>query len=267
MIVAVNAPVLNTQKIGSQGHPIIVMHGWGQSLHSMKALGELLGKTYQVHLIDLPGFGLSSAPADDWDTQEYAECIYRYIKDNALEKVDLLGHSFGGRVAIRLTSKHPDVVRSMILVNSGGLKRTLSGKRKWRAKYIGLLSKTIKQIDKTFGSKIFENWFVPRFASIDYRNAGGLRNILVKVVNEDVTEDAQRIKNPCFILWGEKDTETPLESGERFHALITGSQFVVLPGKDHFPFLGDGAHLCARYILNFLKTLPGEPGPAVGKEI
>lgn len=260
-----NTPVLNAQKIGSSGHPILLMHGWGQSLHSLVALGELLGKTYQVHLIDLPGFGLSPAPTEDWDTKQYAECIYQYIKQNNLEKADLLGHSFGGRVAIRLTSAHPEIVRSMILINSGGLKRPLIGKRKLRSQYIGLLSKTIKQIDKTFGSKIFETWFVPRFASLDYRNAGSLRNILVKAVNEDVTEDALRIKNPSFILWGEKDQETPLESGERFHALISGSQFVVLPGKDHFPFLGDGAHLCARYILNFLKTLPENPKYA-GKE-
>ncbi|MBY0360151.1 MAG: alpha/beta hydrolase [Candidatus Obscuribacterales bacterium] len=255
---AANTPVLNTQKIGSQGHPILLMHGWGQSLYSLQALGELLGKTHQVHLIDLPGFGKSPAPDEDWDTKQYAERIYQYVKENNLKQVDLLGHSFGGRVSIRLTSAHPEIVRSMILINSGGLKRTLTGKRKLRAKYSGLLSKTIKQIDKMTGSKIFENWFVPRFASLDYKNAGSLRNILVKAVTEDVTEDAQKIKNPTFILWGEKDQETPLESGERFHALISGSQFVVLPGKDHFPFLGDGAHLCARYILNFLKTLPGE---------
>ena len=79
-----------------------------------------------------------------------------------------------------------------------------------------------------------------------------------KAVNEDVTEDAKKVSVPTFILWGEKDDETPVEMAYRFNELIKDSKLVVLPGKDHFPFLRDGAHPCAHHIKGFLKSLKAE---------
>ncbi len=248
--------VLNTVKLGDSGDPILVMHGWGQSMQVMRPLGELLSKYGRVHLIDLPGFGGSPHPGADWDTVDYAERIYQYIKDENLQAVHLVGHSFGGRVSIRLASRHSEVVKSVILVNSGGLKRKLSGTKLVKTKLIGMLGKVLKSVDKLSGARTFAGWFAPKFGSTDYKNAGALRTILVKTVNEDVSADAGKITAPTFLLWGEVDQETPLEMGQRLQALITGARLVVLPGKDHFPFIGDGAHLCAHHILKFLQAQP-----------
>jgi pimeloyl-ACP methyl ester carboxylesterase len=246
---------LHVETMGKSGPSLLMMHGWGQNLESLRTLGELLSQHAQVHLIDMPGFGLSPAPEVDWDTIEYAERILRYLEEKSIDQAILLGHSFGGRVSVRLASRHPERVEAIVLINSGGLKR-LPGKWKLKAQLIRVLGKTLKNLDKTAGTKSYESWFVPRFASIDYKNAGRLRNILVKTVNEDVSEDATKIKAPVFLLWGELDTETPLEMGQRFNSLIPGSKLLVLPGKGHFPFSGDSAHLCARYIIEFLKSLP-----------
>ncbi|HEY9680847.1 MAG TPA: alpha/beta hydrolase [Oculatellaceae cyanobacterium] len=245
---------LHVEIIGGSGNDLLMLHGWGQNLESMRALGELLSKHARVHLVDLPGFGRSPAPSEDWDTIGYAERIRQYLIDNNIERADMLGHSFGGRVSIRLSSRYPELVRSVTLINSGGLKR-VQGKVKLKSRAIQMLGKTLKKIDKAFGSTSYEDWFVPKFASVDYKNAGRLRNILVKTVNEDVTEDARKITAPVFLLWGELDTETPVEMGQRFNSIIRDSKLVVLPGKGHFPFLGDSAHLCARYIIEFFKGL------------
>ena len=248
---------MHVEVMGKSGPPLLMMHGWGQNLESLRTLAELLSKHAQIHLIDLPGFGRSPAPEEDWDTIGYSERIFRYLQDNSLERVDLLGHSFGGRVSVRLASHHPERVRSVLLINSGGLKRQ-PGKGNLKSKVVRVLGKTLKQVDKATGSKYYEGWFVSKFASPDYKNAGKLRNILVKSVNEDVSDDARKIAAPTFLLWGELDTETPLEMGQRFNSLIANSKLVVLPGKGHFPFTGDSAHLCARYIIEFLKSLPAD---------
>ena len=255
---------LHVEKLGNAGNDLLMLHGWGQNLESLRALGELLSKNARVHLIDLPGFGRSPAPLEDWDTIGYAERIRKYLLDNNIERADLLGHSFGGRVCVRLTSRYPELVRSVTLINSGGLKRA-QGKAKLKSRAIQILGKTLKKLDKTIGTNVWESWFVPRFASTDYKNAGKLRTILVKTVNEDVTEDAGKIDAPVFLLWGELDTETPLEMGQRYNSIIRNSKLVVLPGKGHFPFLGDSAHLCARYIIEFLKGVNAETAHA-GKE-
>lgn len=243
--------------------PIVMMHGWGQSLRSMRLLGELLANYYTVYLIDLPGFGKSEKPETDWDTREYAVGMRQFAEEQGIKKCYLLGHSFGGRVSIRLASMYPELVAGVVLINSGGLKRQLQFPKNIRAKCIGMLSKTIKALDASFGSNLFQNWFVPKYASLDYKNAGEMRNILVKAVNEDLTQDSQQVKCPTFILWGKDDQETPLESGKRFHELIKGSQFVALPGKDHFPFIDEGAHICAYYIQPFLATIKEEEAACV----
>ena len=250
-----DSPLYNVV-LGAGQPPLVILHGWGQSLEVMRPLGELFAKYREVHLIDLPGFGKSPKPPVDWDTNQYADRILRYCQEMKLEHVDLLGHSFGGRISVRMAYKKPELLRSLILINSHGLRLSQPFPKNIRPQLLKAASGWCKSIDKFFGSKIFENWFVPRYGSRDYKNAGAMKNILVKTVNEDVTEQAKRIRLPVLLLWGGEDKETPVAIGEKFHELIGNSKLIVLPGKDHYPFLGESAHLCVYHILNFLNSLP-----------
>ncbi len=246
---------INAVRMGKSGDVVLMMHGWGLSLDSMRLLGELLGKWNQVIIVDLPGFGKTPKPCADWDTNQYAERMAKYIDEQQISPVHLVGHSFGGRVAIRLASHFPEKVKSVVLINSGGLQRKLTGKRKFKSMRLKLLARSCKFIDKVTGTNIFQTWYTPKYASADYLNAGPLKAILVKAVTEDVTSDAASMQAPTFMLWGEKDDETPVEFGQRLKKLIKNSQLVVMPGKDHFPFIDEGAHLCASYILRFFRSL------------
>lgn len=243
---------INYIKLGEKGSPIVMMHGWGQSLESFRILGDLLSRYHQVYIIDFPGFGKSPKPDEDWDTIDYARAIDGFFEQLNLANAIVIGHSFGGRVGVRLAARYAKRVNALILINAHGLKTMQTGKKLWRSKALKFLSNILKWSDATFNTKSFENWFVPKFASRDYRNAGPLKNILVKTVTEDVSDDARQITCPTFLLWGEKDTETPVDIGYRYSKLISKSKLVVLPEKDHFPFIDEGAHVCATYILNFL---------------
>jgi pimeloyl-ACP methyl ester carboxylesterase len=247
---------LHAVVLGAGQPPLIILHGWGQSLETMRSLGDVFAKYQEVHLIDLPGFGNSPKPPDDWDTNQYADRILRYCHEKNLKKVDLLGHSYGGRISVRMAYKEPELFRSVILVNSHGIRLPLPFPKNVRAQFLKASSKWCKAVDKVFGSSIFESWFVPRYGSRDYKNAGAMRNILVKTVNEDVSAQAREIKLPVFLLWGGADTETPVAIGEKFHELMSNSKLLVLPGKDHYPFLHEGAYLCVFHVLNFQKSLP-----------
>ncbi|MCC6977557.1 MAG: alpha/beta hydrolase [Candidatus Melainabacteria bacterium] len=253
---------VNYVKMGQVGSPIVMLHGWGQSLESMRILGDLLSRYHQVYLIDFPGFGKTEKPKEDWDTVDYARCIDELFEKLHLESAIVIGHSFGGRVGMRMAVRHKKRVSALILINTGGLKSQLKGKRLYRAKALKVLSNSLKWCDSTFATKYFEEWFVPKYASRDYRNAGALKNILVKTVNEDQSADAGQISCPTFLLWGEKDQETPVEMGYRLKSIIPNAQLLVLPEKDHFPFIDEGAHLCAHYILEFLNQKQLE-SPAV----
>jgi pimeloyl-ACP methyl ester carboxylesterase len=245
---------LNTVRLGSAGTPVLMLHGWGQSLESLRPLAELLAWKHQVHLIDLPGFGRSAKPPEPWGTIEYAKRVFDYIEQQGLTKVDLVGHSLGGRISIRLAAGHPERIGNIVLIASHGLQTRHCLRKRIRLLGVKTLRSIVKLIDRLSGTNIFAKKFSPRFGSRDYLNAGDLRPTLVKVVNEDLSDQASRINSRALLIWGDKDQETPLELGQRFNSLIKGSKLIVLPNKDHFPFNDSGAHLCAHFILPFLEA-------------
>jgi len=237
--------------------PVLVLHGWRQSLESMTPLGELLSDIRHVHLVDLPGFGQSDAPLPDWGTGEYAKRISEYLDDSGISRADFIGHSFGGKVAMKLAATQPDRVSQLVLINSSGVRPRPPFKRHLKIIFVRSLRSVLRFLQRTAGIKLYETWFIPRFASADYKNAGPLRNTFVKIVNEDLDAEAKTIRAPALLLWGENDTETPVAAGEMLSKLIPNSELIVLPGKDHFAFAGSGAAVCAYHIKNFFKKHDG----------
>jgi pimeloyl-ACP methyl ester carboxylesterase len=247
---------LHVEKLGRKGHPLLILHGWGHCLESLRPLGNLLAQHSQVHLIDLPGFGRSSPPDGVWDSSNYADRLIEYLNSEGLEAVDIVGHSFGGKVAMNLASRHPDRVRRLILMGASGLLRQRPLKEQFRFQGLKWAGKALKRIDAICGSELFKSRFAPRFGSSDYRQAGAMRSILVKTVNEDLTELIKGIRCPTLLLWGEEDPETPIEIAHRLNRLIKGSWLLIFPGKDHQVYKDAGAHLCAYYIFPFLAVEP-----------
>ena len=92
-----------------------------------------------------------------------------------------------------------------------------------------------------------------KFGSADYRNAGPLRPILVKVVNEDLSEVAAQVRCPTLLVYGQDDTETPPELGKRLADLIPRAELSVLPHQDHYSLLGDGRHLVLKRLQDFVQ--------------
>jgi len=211
-----------------------MLHGWGQDMDSLRVLADLLSAYYPVHLVDLPGFGKSGRHDGSWGSEEYAGYIYAHLSNMKLTNNILVGHSYGSRVALRLAYKHPDIVQSLVLIAAAGLQPTGA-------------NRTRRDI-KLFFNRFLKNKFVSR----DYANAGPLRRTLVKAVTEDLSNCAKSIKTKTLLIYGNKDTETPPELGQRFNGLIPNSSLIELAQKDHFPFVGAGASLCAWHILKFL---------------
>lgn len=244
--------ILHVEQLGNSGFPLLLLHGWGRNSSDLQSLGACLSHSSQVHLVDLPGFGQSSPPDAVWDSFQYADRIIAYLNEQGIDQIDILGHSFGGKVAASLASKYPNRVRKLVLMASSGLKRKRTIREQCRLQGIRWIGKMVKFADSFLKTQYFKERFAARFGSADYKNAGAMRSILVKSVNEDLTAHIQSIKAPTLLLWGEKDGETPPEVAQRFHQAISHSQLHLFPGKDHYLYNECGAHLCASYILPFL---------------
>ena len=249
---------LNVVRLGEGGVPLLMLHGWAHSLENLRGLGELLSQDRAVHLIDLPGFGQSGVPTEVWGVAEYVERLKQYVDEAGLKQFDILGHSFGGKVAVPFCARYPGLVRRAVLINTSALRPIRAPKERIRMVCIRTLGKILKFLKQQFDLPWYETYFIRRFASADYKQAGALRGTFIKTLNEDFTEDARRVSAPTLLLWGEEDTETRLEIGKRLNALMPNSKLLVLPGRGHEPFRDTGAHLVAFHLRPFLALPVGE---------
>lgn len=249
---SLNAVVLGQKQADT---PLLILHGWGQDIQTMRPLGERLAWHRPVHLLDLPGFGQSPWTGEDWDTRDYAKCVLEYLENAGLDCVDLLGHSFGGRIGLRIASEWPQRLRRLVLVDAAGLPRQRGLPQRARLSAIRLLGKLIRWLP-TAQSQPLQAWYRERYGSRDYKNAGVLRGTFVKVIAEDQTANARTIKASTLVLWGAEDQETPVDMAHRFGELIPNSEVVVLPERDHFPFADSGVHTCAQIVDEFLLASP-----------
>lgn len=230
-----------------------MLHGWGCSSEMLHPLAALMTDKAHSLLVDLPGFGRSEAPQGVWSAFDYADALVAYMNETGLAKIDLLGHSFGGKVAMSLAIRYPERLGKLVLICPAGLKRRYSFVDNCRFSAIRMTGKLIKLIDRTCHTTYHSQYFSPRFGSKDYLNATGIvRSILVKSVNEDYTHFLSKISTPTLILSAEHDNVTPPETAQRLHQGIRTSRLYVFPEKDHYPFQDVGAHLCAHYIKEFL---------------
>lgn len=203
---------------------ILALHGWGRRGSDFAAVLE----GFSGIAPDLPGFGASPAPDEVIGADAYADILTEMVESFDRPPV-LVGHSFGGRVAVCLAAKHPDLVGPMVLAGVP-LIRLQTGQMppagyrlvRWLNR-IGLVSDDRLERERR------------RRGSDDYRAATGvMRDILVKVVNESYEGQLSRISSPVRLLWGENDGEVPLSVAEAAQALLEDSSLEVLTGVGHF---------------------------------
>ncbi|GGI95774.1 alpha/beta hydrolase [Alicyclobacillus cellulosilyticus] len=223
--------------IDGEGPPMLFLHGWGGSAKSFLPVYQTFAQWFRVIAIDFPGFGESSLPAETWGVGEYAECVYHFLQALAIDKTHVIGHSFGGRVAIWLAAHHPEVVDKMTLVDAAGIRP----RRSWKYYVKVYTFKTCKRLYNLglLGPRRPERLerLYRLFGSADYREAGPLRNIMVRVVNQDLTPLLPNIKASTLLIWGEHDEATPVWFGKTMERLIPDAGLVVLPNAGHYSYL------------------------------
>lgn len=232
------------------------LHGWGLTRDSLRGIGILFQRTFRVHLIDLPGFGEASKPPADWDTIKYADFVERYVASLQPGAVVLVGHSFGGRVALRLAARRQPTTAGVVLLGVPGLPGSGWSNQTLRRTGIRWLRRILTLMRPITGGRPLA-WHSRRFGSKDYLAAGDLRATLVRTVNENLTESARQSTCPFLLIYGTDDVETPPWLGFAYRALMPERATLdVLPHKDHHLYSGTGAHLCAHKIRQWLDTVP-----------
>ena len=233
MQVIVNKTLVNYLVSGQGSKQILLIHGWGTDLSSLRILQDYFSESYTVISLDLPGFGESGLPDRAWDNTDFASFAADFlIKINYPQIDTIIGHSNGGAIAIEMIAKKMIEPKKLILIASAGI-RTKFNKRNF----------VIRQFAHIFkiGSVVLPGGLRNNFKKRVYQKIGSdafvceaMLDSFKKVVTQDITEDARLIKIPTLLIYGQDDQATPVEYGHILQRNILNSKLEILSNCGHF---------------------------------
>jgi pimeloyl-ACP methyl ester carboxylesterase len=219
---------------GTAPFRVLALPGW---LHTAAdwdaALRSISTDGVGAVALDLPGFGGATPEPDEaTGSAGYAERVAPVLEELA-SPVVVVGHSFGGRVALHLAARHPDAVAGLVLTGVPKLVAPTGSPAapaltyraaRWLHRRGVLSDERMEALRRKSGSA-------------DYRNAPSvtMRNVLVTVTNEVYEEQLRAVRCAVELVWGEGDTAAPVDGARRAAALLGDlATLTVLPGVDHF---------------------------------
>jgi pimeloyl-ACP methyl ester carboxylesterase len=210
-----------------KGKDIIFLHGWGQNSSIMDPVGEKLMNYFKITSFDLPGFGRSSEPPSTWNVYNYYELLDKCIRKLKIKNPIIIGHSFGGRIAMIYTALKKT---NKLVIFASPYEKSLMTK--------SLKVKILKGMKKIPIINRLENIAKMFIGSTDYKKASlVMKKILVSTVNEDLTKYVLKIKVPTLLIWGDQDKEVPLSAGEKLKTLVEDSGLIIYKGNGHYAYL------------------------------
>lgn len=227
-----------------EGKPLVILHGWGSSKRVMMPVAQNLSHLRTNYVLDLPGFGDSPEPSRSWSIDDYADAVQAFIESLDEDKVDVLVHSFGGRIILKLCARDfgKTQIDKVLITGGAGMKPKRSMKfyiRKYTAKFLKapfmILPGSLRE--KTLGwLRSTSLW--KSLGSSDYSKLSGvMRETFVKSVSEYLESSLPDIPHEVLLLWGRNDDATPVYQGERIEKGIENAALVIIEDAGHYAFL------------------------------
>ncbi len=237
-----------------EGEAVVVLHGWGARADLYYPVINPLSSSYRVIAPDFPGFGKTDEPSFPYSIEDYALFVEALLKELGITKAHLIGHSHGGRCVLELaTGNYGFEIGKLVLIDSAGIPAKRTAKQKIKTKTYKLLKKIVltKPVKKAFPNALDK--LQKKFGSADYASSSPvLRQSMVKVLPCDYREKMPYIKNPTLLIWGEKDTATPLCNGLEMEKLIPDGGLVKIEGAGHFSY-AEAPVITERVLKSFFK--------------
>lgn len=239
MTITINGIKTNYVSEGS-GQTMLILPGWSAVSQVYNIITKQLSAKYRVIVLDLPGFGITEEPKEPWGVDEYVDFVVDFIKELGIKELSIMGHSFGGRIIIKLLNREnlPFSVEKIALVDAAGIKNPITEKQAAR-------QRKFKRMKKFYSTPVVKKMFPSaleklqnKYGSADYAAASPMmKQCLVKAISEDLTEYIPNITQETILIWGKKDTATPYSNALAMHEMIKNSKLVAIDDAGHFPFI------------------------------
>lgn len=215
------------------GPVFLLLHGWKDTLHTFDLLTTFLLRKCRVVRLDLPGFGGTEPPSKAWYLDDYVRFVKDFCAKVHIQSDVIIGHSFGGRIAIKAISSGAINPRKLVLISSAGVAK----RRTFRNRFLSISAKIGKVITiippLTFWRKQLRRKLYQAIGS-DYFESGSLKNTFLNVINEDLSSCAPKITVDTLLIWGDEDKATLPAEGVILSELIPHSKLEMITGASHF---------------------------------
>jgi pimeloyl-ACP methyl ester carboxylesterase len=242
---------MNCKIFGSKKHPcIVILHGWGNSSEQYLVLARLLGKNFYVLVPDLPGFGKTSQPKEPYSVSDYGKEVEKLLEEKKIKKSYIIGHSFGGRIAIKLAAQKKTKIPALILTGTAGIEAF-----KWKRTVKRIIAWSLAKFLKPFcflpPLKVLRNRF---YRKKDFGALSGImKRTFLKVIREKLDKYAKQIECPTLLLWGRRDMTTPVHDAEKILKLIPNSYLKIFTRVGHrLPY--EKPHEFSREVIQFFSS-------------
>ncbi len=246
----------------SLGSPLILLHGYVDSWHSFERVLPYLPKTIRTFALTQRGHGDASRPVTGYRSRDFATDLAAFMDVLGLRASVIVGGSSGGIIARRFAIDHPNRTLGLILVGSP---LTLQDKPSVLELWDSTISKLEDPIDPSFvrgfmmstlAQKVPEA-FLKTMLRENLKVPARVWNATLKgLLEDDSSEELNKIKAPTLIVWGDKDVVIPRSDQETLLERIAGSRLVVYPGAGHALYWEEPAQF-ASDVVAFIEKLDG----------
>ena len=257
------------------GEPLLLIHGFGASTYSWRFVTPALANEHSVIALDLKGFGASPKPeGGDYSAAEQARLAASFVRKHDIAGMTLVGHSFGGAVALllalALTSDARYRPKRLMLIDTAAYPQRLPFfmrvlRNPLLGRLAGMLLPDRFQVRYVLKLAYYDDTRIPDEAVTMYAKALGmpggraaLRLTAAHLVPPDIEEITARFSGidiPTLIVWGRQDEIVPLAVGERLHRNIPNSKMTVIDRCGHIPH-EECPEVALRIMLDFLSEHP-----------
>ncbi len=281
--VSIHGHEVGYRRVG-EGHDnaVLLIHGLAGSSKTWDAVMPLLADHADVIAPDLLGHGESAKPSGDYSLGAFASGLRDFLAVLDVKRVTIVGHSFGGGVAMQLAYQHPELLDRLVLVGSGGLGREVS----WLLRMLSLpgfeyvmplaMPKPVVDLGTGVGRELSRRGLRSERLGEMWRAYSSLagasnRKAFVRTMRGVIEPTGQTIdatdrlylaaRVPTMLVWGDRDPIIPVAHAHAAHEAIEGSRLEIMEKLGHFPHVEDPERFAALLIDFITSTTPGPIGP------
>lgn len=215
---------------------ILILHGWRLSGDKYLNLVNVFssGEQFQVFSPDMPGFGKEEIPFRPYTLIDYVNFIDEFLKKKKINRTVIIGHSFGGRVAIKFASLLPQKVDKLVLTGVPGFLPVSNFKVKFFL-FLSKIGRTIFRLPILSSFQELAKKILYRLSGAsDYAHVEGvMRKTFKLIIREDLVESMKSLRIPVALVWGESDTIVPVSIAYKMNKVINGSKLIVIKNATH----------------------------------